>query len=73
MLTSTPGGSASASAASSRRDAGDFGMPTDNKCELVALHERRVCFGHKEDEWLLEYAEKWMYPNEFSVSGAAET
>jgi hypothetical protein len=73
MLTSTSGGSASASAVSSQRDAEDVGMPTDNKWELVAAHERRGCFGHKEDEWLLEYAEKWTYPSDFSVSGAEVT
>jgi hypothetical protein len=27
----------------------------------------------KEDEWLLEYAEKWMYPSDFSVSGVEVT
>jgi hypothetical protein len=50
MLTSTPGGSASVSAASSRRDAEDVGIPTDNKWELLTTHERRFCFSHKEDE-----------------------
>jgi hypothetical protein len=41
--------------------------------ELVAAHERSIRFDHKEDEWLLEHAEKWTYPNEFSVNGADET
>jgi hypothetical protein len=73
MLTSTSGGSVSTSADPSTRDAEDVGMLTDNKWELVAAHERRFCFSHKEDEWLLEYAERWMYPSDFSISGAEVT
>jgi hypothetical protein len=73
MLTLTPRGSASASDASSRRNGEDVGIPPENKWDLVAAHERRFCFDHKEDEWLLEYAQRWMYPSDFSVSGAAVT
>jgi hypothetical protein len=55
------------------RGAENVGTPIDNKWDLIAAHERRFCFDHGEDEWLLEYADRWMYPNDFSFGGAEVT
>jgi hypothetical protein len=54
------------------READDIDLPTDNKWDLVTAHEKRFCFDHGEDEWLLEYAERWMDPSDFGVIGAEE-
>jgi hypothetical protein len=49
------------------------GIPIDRKWGFVAAHERRFCFDHGKDEWLLEYNDRWMSPSDFNFSGAEVT
>jgi hypothetical protein len=46
------------------------GAPTNGTWDIVAAHEQRFCFVHWEVEWLLEYADRWMYPADFDVDEA---
>lgn len=57
----------------SSRNQEDVGVPKDGKWDLVAAHEHRFCFQHRFVEWLLEYAERWMYPSDFKVRGAEDS
>jgi hypothetical protein len=51
----------------------DVGIPIDKKWGVVTAHERRFCFDHGKDEWLLEYNDRWMSPGDFNFSGAEVT
>ena len=51
-------------------DLTDAGAPIDGTWDIVAAHEQRFCFEHWEVEWLLEYADRWMYPADFDVDEA---
>jgi hypothetical protein len=51
-------------------DLTNIGAPTDGTWEIFAAHEQRFCFEHGEVEWLIEYADRWMYPTNFEVDEA---
>lgn len=51
----------------------DVGIPINKKWGVVAAHERRFCFDHGKNEWLLEYNDSWMSPGDFNFSGAEVT
>jgi len=70
--TRTSGGTA-IEGASHIRHAEDVGIPIDKKWSFVTAHERRFCFDHGKDEWLLEYNDRWMSPGDFNFSGAEVT
>ena len=38
--------------------------------DVRTVHECRFCFEHGEEEWLLENAERWMYPSDINVGRA---
>lgn len=48
----------------------DIGVPEDGQWDFVAVHGYRFCPQHKEVEYLLEYADKWMRPSDFGFEEA---
>jgi hypothetical protein len=37
----------------------------DGDWDLIESYERRFCIEHEEDEWLLRYADRWIYFSDF--------
>lgn len=48
-------------------DLDEVGVPTDGEWDVIGVFSRRHCIQHNEEEWLLRYADSWMYASDFKV------
>jgi hypothetical protein len=51
-------------------DSDDVGIPNEGKWDLINAYKFRFCFEHKQKEWLILYADRWIRPSDFSVHEA---
>ena len=52
------------------KDSNKIGLPKHDEWALVTARERRFCTDHGEEEWLLQYQDRWMYHTDFGVKDA---
>ena len=64
---------ATCSGAESAVHEGDIGIPKDDEWEIVDAHEKRYCYFHGCQEWLISFRDTWMHAEDFKISKACET